>query len=238
MKPDTIKIGRLISEEELKLFSPSCKNPKQYADALDAACKEFGILTPRQIRHFMAHLSVESAYFTRLTENLNYSAKRLTQVWPSRFPTLRDAQPYARNPKALANKVYGGRLGNTGPNDGSLYIGRGFIQLTGKANYEAAGNALGLDLVGNPSLAADPYVAARIAGWYWKKKNLNKIVEPDITETKFPHKEENLKLEIAKHLSTNEDDDLIQGTRAINGGLIGLKERRMELYKAAFIWKD
>lgn len=74
-----------------------------------------------------------------ITENLNYSAKRLTEVWPSRFPTLASAQPYANNPQKLANKVYGGRLGNTGPNDGWLYAGRGLSQITGKSNYAKFG---------------------------------------------------------------------------------------------------
>ena len=82
-------------------------------------------------------------------ENLNYSAKRMTQVWPKRFPTVASAQPYAGNPRALANKVYGGRLGNTGPDDGWLYRGRGLAQITGRANYAKFG------LSGNPDAASD-----------------------------------------------------------------------------------
>lgn len=219
----------LITASQLKLLAPNC-NATKLAPALNAAANEFGIDTPREIRHFMAHLSVESAYFTRLTENLNYSAKRLTQVWPSRFPNLSSAAPYANNPKALANKVYGGRLGNVAPNDGFLYRGRGFIQLTGKANYVKVSNALNIDLVRNPDLAADPNVAARIAGYYWKSNNLSAIVAPDANEKVYKTMRE--------HLLYNEEDDLRQGTKAINGGLIGLDERRMELHKAAFIWKD
>lgn len=91
-----------------------------------------------------------------ITENLNYSAKRLTQVWPGRFPTLASAQPYANNPQKLANKVYGGRLGNTGPNDGWLYRGRGLSQVTGKENYAKYG------LVDNPDAAGSLDTAVHI----------------------------------------------------------------------------
>ena len=219
----------LITASQMKLFAPN-SNYTKLAPALNQAANKYGIDTPREIRHFLAHLSVESAYFTRLTENLNYSAKRLMQVWPSRFPNLSAAAPYANNPKALANKVYGGRLGNSGANDGYTYRGRGFIQLTGKANYIKAGVGLGIDLVRNPDLASDPIIAAMIAGLYWKEHNLSKIVAEDSDEKVFAS--------VKDHIRYNEEDDLREGTKAINGGLIGLNERRFELHKAAFIWKD
>ncbi len=91
-----------------------------------------------------------------VSENLNYSAKRLTEVWPSRFPTLAAAQPCAGNPRRLANKVYGGRLGNTGDDDGWLYRGRGLAQVTGKTNYAKFG------LADAPDKAAEMGVAVRI----------------------------------------------------------------------------
>lgn len=91
-----------------------------------------------------------------VSENLNYSAKRLTEVWPSRFPTLAAAQPYANNPRKLANRVYGGRLGNAGPDDGWLYRGRGLAQITGKANYVKFG------LAGTPDKASEMATAIRI----------------------------------------------------------------------------
>lgn len=76
-----------------------------------------------------------------IIENLNYSAERITQVWPSRFPTLSSAKPYAHNPQSLANKVYGGRMGNNTVNDGWMYRGRGLAQITGKTNYAKFGIA-------------------------------------------------------------------------------------------------
>ncbi|WP_406873286.1 hypothetical protein WHT83_06195 [Aminobacter sp. P9b] len=96
-------------------------------------------------------------------ENLTYSsAERIKAVWPQRFPRLGDALPYVRNPQGLANKVYGGRMGNVGPNDGWTYRGRGYPQTTGRENYERFGKLLGLDLLGNPDLALQPGISARI----------------------------------------------------------------------------
>ncbi|HEV7306425.1 hypothetical protein [Ensifer sp.] len=89
-------------------------------------------------------------------ENLNYSARRLMQVWPARFPTLASAEPYANNPRALANRVYGGRLGNVGADDGWRYRGRGLAQITGRANYATFG------LAEAPDRASDVATAVRV----------------------------------------------------------------------------
>lgn len=92
-----------------------------------------------------------------IEENLNYtSAARIRQVWPSRFSTVQSAQPYVRNPQALANKVYGGRMGNTGANDGWRFRGRGLVQITGKDNYKKYG------LGDNPDAALEMATAIRI----------------------------------------------------------------------------
>ncbi|MBD9650148.1 chitinase [Ensifer sp. ENS09] len=91
-----------------------------------------------------------------VTEHLNYSAERLTEVWPTRFPTVASAKPFARNPRKLANKVYGARLGNTAPDDGWLYGGRGLPQITGKENYEKFG------LAKTPEKAAEMPTAIRV----------------------------------------------------------------------------
>ena len=118
-------------------------------------------------------------------ENLNYtSAARIQQVWPSRFPTISSAEPYVRNPQALANKVYGGRLGNTQPNDGWDFRGMGDVQATGRDNARRATGRLldlgylspGEDLEKTPARMLDPDVAAAMLfvglteGWYTGKK--------------------------------------------------------------------
>lgn len=96
------------------------------------------------------------------TENLHYTAARIREVWPSRFKTVEAAKPYAGNPEALGNKVYGGRLGNDQPGDGYRYRGRGLSQITGKGMYDKFGKLMSIDLVGNPDLALQPKIASRI----------------------------------------------------------------------------
>ena len=99
-----------------------------------------GINNHNRLAVFIGQLCHESNGFAVLGENLNYSAKRLMQVWPSRFPNIKQAKQYARNPKALANKVYNGRMGNrAGTHDGWSYRGRGVIQMTGRNNYKLYG---------------------------------------------------------------------------------------------------
>ena len=121
-----------------------------------------------EIDDFLGQIMHESAGLTRMSENLNYSAQRLMQVWPSRFKTLEDAVTCAHDPEKLANRVYGDRMGNDNPGDGWLYRGRGPIQLTGKNNYRHVGNLIGQDLVGIPDLAAQPHFALEIAIAWWE----------------------------------------------------------------------
>lgn len=110
-------------------------------------------------------------------ENMNYSAKRLREVWPSRFRTDAEAQACARNPRALANKVYNGRMGNRpGTSDGWDFRGNGIGQITGRYNHEKWGKNLGIDLVNEPWLMEDLEVSVRslvrpmLEGWATGKK--------------------------------------------------------------------
>jgi len=217
----------LLKYEDFAKFAPKAISPVLIVGSLNDHLARCGILTSRELRHFMAHMHVESAGFTVLEENLNYSAQRLTQVWPKRFPTTAAAAPYARNPRALANKVYGGRMGNTGPNDGWLYRGGAWTQLTGKNNYVAASKWTGLDLVKNPELARTIKVASQISCDFWRANGLNAIVAVD--------SDERIVTKLAD-LMANEEDDLIQGTKRINGGTNGLSHRRDALKIAAQIW--
>lgn len=104
---------------------------------LDTICPMYGINTADIFHEFIANLAEECGEFTVFEEDLRYSAKRLREVWPQRFPTKEIAEQYAMKPKALANKVYGGRkdLGNTQPDDGWNFRGSGPIQMTGRYNF-------------------------------------------------------------------------------------------------------
>ena len=140
----------------------------------EQALKESGILQGlTRLQYFLAQLGHESNGLTHREENLNYSATRLMEIWPSRFPTLAIAQKYDRDPEKLANFVYGGRMGNVDPGDGYKYRGRGYIQLTGRETYREIGKVAGLDLEGSPELAAKPENAIRIACAFWTWKKIN-----------------------------------------------------------------
>lgn len=165
---------------------------------LTAAMHRHGIDTPARAAHFLAQISVESGRLERLEENLNYSAERLMVVWPSRFKTHAEAARFAHNPQALANRVYGGRLGNTGPDDGWRYRGRGLKQLTGKANYQAYSEASGLDCVSDPDKLLEPGIAADSAAWFWASHGCSALADAG---------------------------DVRGLTMRINGGLTGLGER-------------
>ncbi len=189
----------------LQLVAPSTPmgELKAWVTPMQEACRIFGIDTIREVASWLANGSHESKGFQDLEENLNYSAKRLCQVWPSRFPTLASAQPYAHNPQALANKVYASRMGNGPPEsgDGWRHRGLGIFQLTGLRNQSLFGQAVGLSLSEVPTYLLTKEGAALSAGWYWWENSLDiKAATPGV-----------------------EDD-----RRAINGGLLGVDEvRRM-----------
>ena len=168
---------------------------------------KYDISTPQRQACFIGQCQHESANFTKLEEGLNYSASRLMAVWPSRFPNLDVASQYANNPEKLANKIYSGRMGNGDEESGEgyAYRGRGLIQMTGKESYANCGSGLGVDLISNPDLLLNPKYAALSAGWFWSKKGLNDLADTGDYETM---------------------------TKRINGGLIGLDDRKAKIAKA------
>lgn len=143
-------------------------------DELIKAMDAGGITDQKSKAMLMANLDHESGGFKKNEENLNYSAKRLQEVFPKYYSTPEAARADANNPEAIANKVYGGRMGNTEAGDGFKYRGRGDIQLTGKKQYEDMGKKLGVDLVNNPDLAKDPKISAQIAVQHWKSSGADR----------------------------------------------------------------
>lgn len=139
--------------------------------AMLAVAKEAGINDPEELAALMATTAHESGNFKQTQENLNYSAATLMKLWPKRFPTRDKAAAVANGgPEAVGNEVYGGRMGNNSSGDGYKYRGRGFIQLTGKANYQAFAKATGIDAVSNPDLLNNPDMAAKSALYFWSSR--------------------------------------------------------------------
>jgi putative chitinase len=150
---------------------------KDNADYLMQKAMDAGITDHKELANFMGQMQVESGGFHSMEENLNYSGKRLLEVFPGRngINDIETANRIAAGgPEAVGNAVYGGAygqgIGNTEPGDGFKYHGRGFIQLTGQSSYADAAKLSGLDLVNHPELAANRDDAAQIAVDYWKTK--------------------------------------------------------------------
>jgi putative chitinase len=172
----------------------------EWLEPLNETFEKYEINTPKRQACFIGQCMHESGGFKHLSENLNYSATALMRTWPSRFPDMDTAEKYERNPEKIASKVYAGRMGNTTPEEAAMYIGRGLIQLTGKENYANCGFGIGVDLLSHPDLLSIPKYAALSAGWYWNKKGLNALV-----------------------------DDIETMTKRINGGTIGLDDRKAKI---------
>lgn len=161
---------------------------RENADYLMKSAQRAGITDPKELANFMGQMQVESGGFGSMDENLRYSGARLLQVFPGRngMRTAERADAIAASgPEKVAEAIYGGdwgakRLGNTQGGDGWKYHGRGYVQLTGRDNYAAAGKALGLDLINHPELAADREVAAKIAIHYWETRVVARGNQTDV----------------------------------------------------------
>lgn len=203
----------------LKAAAPNAPKPalRAFAKIAEAEFADTILCSIECAAIVFGQLAHESLEFTKVEENLNYSAKRIAQVWPRHF-TLRQATEYARNPKKLANEVYGGRMGNTRKGDGWRYRGAGYIHLTGRANFDAASDALGHDYTSRPKLARDPVHAWRIAHWYLceRRRKGSRLID---------------------HAMAGAEK---QVTRGINGGLNGYKDRtrRADLAREAMLALD
>jgi putative chitinase len=181
---------------------------EQWLDPLNETFDKYQINTPQRQACFLGQTLHESGNFKFTRENLNYSAKALMATWPSRFPNMDVATQYERQPEKIASKVYVGRMGNTTPEEAAAYIGRGLIQCTGKENYTHCGEALGIDLIGSPHLLEEPRYAVLSAGWFWNKKGLNALADE----------------------GTKDSFEVM--TKRINGGLLGLDDRKAKMNEA------
>jgi putative chitinase len=177
--------------------------PDKVIEQIPAVMEKFQINTPLRLAHFLAQCGHESGGFRLTKENLNYSAKGLMGIFKKYFPTEALAKQYERKPEKIANKVYGGRMGN-GPEasgEGAKFCGRGYIQLTGKDNYTAFSKSINEDMTVNPQAVADKY-ALLSAAWFFNKNGLHKMADGGAT-----------------------DAVVTSITKRVNGGTIGLADR-------------
>jgi putative chitinase len=187
----------------LKLEKLKGHIPDAVIAMIPAVAQKFQIDSALRLAHFLAQCGHESGGFRLTKENLNYSAKGLNGIFKKYFPTLESALPYERKPEKIANKVYGGRMGN-GPEasgDGAKFCGRGYIQLTGKDNYTAFGKSIGEDVCANPQVVAEKY-ALLSAAWFFNKNKLHTMADGGAT-----------------------DAVVTSITKRVNGGTIGLPDR-------------
>lgn len=198
-----------FSVAQLTQCLPGNKNPADLFQVLNniLPLPKYDITAVNRVAAFLAQCGHESRDFTALQENLNYSADRLRVVFPKYFPTPESAQPYDRQPQKIGNRIYASRMGNgtEASGDGYKYRGRGAIQLTGHDNYQAFANSIGKSIDDTIVYCETLAGAVESACWFWQQHGLNALAD-------------------AKDIETM--------TKRINGGTLGLDERRSRFEKA------
>jgi putative chitinase len=200
-----------FTKEQLAALLPTNKNVDDWYDALVDILPKYDITTEARVAGFISQCAHESADFTKLEENLNYSEKSLLAVFGRYFgPGKRNAAEYARNPEKIANYVYqdefrSSKMGNVKEGDGWRFRGRGLKQLTGRDNYTAFGKTVNMTAEQAAEYVATEKGAIESACWFWDNKKLNAVADTG---------------------------DVVKMTKIINGGDIGLADRQSRYKKA------
>jgi putative chitinase len=197
----------MLTEQNLSQVLTKNKNVNDLLVVLLNVLEQYEINTPNRIAGFLAQCGHESADFTVLKENLNYGAAGLRSIFGKYFPDDTIAKAYERQPEKIANKIYANRMGN-GPEssgEGYKFRGRGAIQLTGKENYTKFATSIGKTVDETIAYLETLEGAVESACWFWKTNGLNAICDKD---------------------------DIVAMTKKINGGTIGLEDRKAHYNKA------
>jgi putative chitinase len=196
----------ILTQEQLGQIIPGNPYVDHWYNALAQACPDYDINTPQRLAAFLAQCGHESGGFTAIKENLNYKAESLCRVWP-RYFNAGNANDYAHNQEKIANRAYGGRMGNgdEASGDGYRFCGRGLIQLTGRSNYQAFADSIQEDINNLPDYLATFEGCVQSACWFWEANNLNKWADAGNIE---------------------------QMTKIINGGTLGIEDRTARYKKA------
>jgi len=194
----------VITRDQLSQLIPGNPYVDHWCEALNEILPEYGIDTPQRVAAFIAQCAHESGGFRALKENLNYRAETLRKIFPKYFPTDDLAKQYASLPnkqEAIANRVYASRMGNGDEQsgDGFRFCGRGLIQLTGRDNYTFFAGSLDIPVEEAAEYLQTFEGAVQSACWFWETNNLNQYADKD---------------------------DILTMTKRINGGTIGLEDRK------------
>jgi len=202
----------MITVDQLQHIAPENKDIKNWCDTFNNHIESYEINTPARIAAFLAQCAHESSDYTVLTENLFYRTETLLNLWPKYFPTHMIAEEYAMHPEKIANKVYANRMGNGNElsGDGWKYRGRGLIGITGKSQYQNFAEVLKVSIDDCLIYMNSKDGAVESACWFWKTKNINTFADKK---------------------------DIIGMTKAINGGLNGLANRKIKYQLALEVVK-
>jgi putative chitinase len=201
-------MAELVTFDQLNEFFEDTSEDiiAKYVEYLNDVLSFYEINNPQRISMFLAQVGHESGGMRTIKENLNYSADGLKKIFPKYFRTVNPAD-YAKKPEKIANRVYASRMGNgdEASGDGFRYCGRGLIQLTGKSNYMAFAQDMNMSLEEATEWLKDEEGATWSAGWFWDSRELNQWADKG---------------------------DILTVTKKINGGTIGLEDRKHH-YEAA-----
>jgi putative chitinase len=201
----------MVNAEQLRQL----KIDTALVDPFNETFERFGIVTPAQQASWIGQCGHECGNFRIMEENLNYRAPTLLKLFPQTPKrvwgfTPETAAAYEKQPQRIANRIYGNRMGNRdeASGDGFRFRGSGFLQLTGMNNFYHAGQALGVDFIMQPELVRTPMYAAQTAGWFWQTQRLNQYAD---------------------------SGDILTMTKRINGGTIGLEDRKKHIEHALHV---
>ena len=196
-----------FTQDQLQQFLPNNQHVEHWFEALSTVLPDYDISNVQRVASFLGETYVESAAYTAIQENLNYRAESLTKVWHSHFPTMEIANQYAHNPEAIANRAYASRMGNgdEASGDGWRFCGRGLIQITGRSNYQAFADSLSMDINDVPDFLQTFEGCVQSACWFWEANNLNQYADAGAIDHE---------------------------SRIVNGGTLGLQERRAAYERA------
>jgi putative chitinase len=170
----------LVSDKVLDAAIPTNHTYAEWLPLCDELFPKYGITTPKRIAQFLANVGHESTDFKFWSENLNYSAERLVQVFPKYFTKLSSLK-FAHDPVAIANRVYANRNGNGGEKsgDGYRFRGHGLIQITGRYNFQQFADFKKMQLLDVPQYLSTKRGALESACWFWETRKLNDFADRD-----------------------------------------------------------